>query len=95
MKIVIGNDEFILYIRKRYPDCPMDNPLLGKEIWRGLQVLDPEAQIEERDAPCYWGDTGGFVAEDKLPKTAAQFLFNREILPKLYSYLDRLGSGEK
>jgi hypothetical protein len=90
MNIVMGDDEFILYIRKQYPNCTKTNDILGREIWRKLKTLDPNADIKERDADCYWGDSGSSVAMDKLPKTAAQFSFNRACLPELYNFLDEL-----
>ena len=32
-KIRMGNDEFILYIRKQNVNCKTSNPVLGKKIW--------------------------------------------------------------
>ncbi len=91
MNIVMGDDEFILYIRKQYPNCKIGNDSLGREIWRKLQTLDPNAIIKAPDTACYWGNSGSFVALDKLPKTAAQFSFDRACLPQLYDFLDQLG----
>lgn len=91
MNIVMGDDEFILYIRKQHPTCTKGNDSLGREIWRKLQTLDLNAQIKERNVDCYWGNTGPFIAIDKLPKTATQFSFDRAYLPQLYDYLDQLG----
>jgi hypothetical protein len=90
MNIVMGDDEFILYIRKQYPNCIKTNDILGREIWRKIQQLDPNADLE-KDVPCYWGSNGSFIAIDKLPKTAAQFTFNRTCLPQLYDFLNQLG----
>lgn len=91
MNIVMGNDEFILYIRKQYPNCKKTNDVLGQEIHLKLKKLDPHVKIKEHDAACYWGNSGPFVAMDKLPKTAAQFSFDRACLPQLYDFLDQLG----
>jgi hypothetical protein len=94
MSIVMGDDEFILYIRKQYPNCKTGNDDLGTAIWRKLQILDPNAKIKKPDAPCYWGNSGPFVAVNKLPKTAAQFSFDRACLPQIYDFLDQLGQQE-
>ena len=91
MSIERGNDEFILYIRKVYHNCLTANDTLGRLIWKQLKELDPEALIIEKDKPCFWEHIGDSVSEIRLPKTAAQFRFNRVILPRLYDYLDQLG----
>lgn len=93
MPITMGNDEFILYIRKQHPSCTVANPTLGHLIWVWLQQADPNAQLIGR-APTYWGATGAFVSATKLPETATQFRFDRAVLPDLYTYLDTLGTGE-
>jgi len=93
MNIVMGNDEFILYVRKQYPDCTTTNDVLGKAIWGQLQALDDNAYITEHDVACYWGNTGAALAADKLPQTATQFSFDRTVLPQLYDYLDYLGEA--
>lgn len=93
--IVMGNDEFILYIRKRYPGCKVPNEVLGRKIWVWIRNNDPEATQTKEDDPCYWRETGAFIAEDKLPKTATQFSFRIDILPELFGYLDKLGKGRK
>ena len=91
MSIRQGNDEFILYIRKRYPACSSSNNKLGQRIWTWINTNDLTAEkVEEREL-CYWGNTGTFIAEDRLPKTAAQFVFDPAILPRLYAFLDELG----
>ncbi len=91
MSIQMGNDEFILYIRKIYNNCLISNDVLGRLIWKRIKRLDPEALIIERDRPCFWEHIGNSVSEVRLPKTAAQFRFNRRILSRLYDYLDQLG----
>ena len=83
MFIEMGNDEFILYIRKVYNNCLTPNPTLGRLIWNRLKELDPEAVIIEKNKPCFWEHIGDSVSEIRLPKTAAQFRFNREILNDL------------
>jgi hypothetical protein len=93
MAITMGNDEFILYIRKRYPDCTTANHMLGKSIWQWLEGTNANAELVKEDAPCRWGGVGDFVSEVGLPKTAAQFRFDEAILPRLYRYLDDLGTS--
>jgi hypothetical protein len=89
--IEMGNDEFILYIRKTYPECKGTNEVLGRKIWEWIRDTDPNATQTKEDAPCLWRHTGAFIAEDKLPKTATQFSFRIDILPALFGYLDELG----
>jgi len=93
VNIVMGNDEFILYVRKQYPDCTTTNDVLGRSIWDKLLALDSNARIVERDVTCYWGHAASGVAADKLPQTATQFSFDRAVLPQLYDYLDYLGEA--
>ncbi len=35
--IQMGNDEFILYIRKNHQKCATNNALLGKRIWEWIE----------------------------------------------------------
>lgn len=91
--MIMGNDEFILYIRKLYPACSLSTSELGRRIYQEIVQIDPNAHIVENDAPCYWGNSGDFVAENRLPKTAAQILFDPSILPRLFNFLDSLGSS--
>jgi hypothetical protein len=88
-KIKMGNDEFILYIRKT-SDCKTSTKLLGKQIWIWLNKKGAKKLYKGRPQPCYWGDTGDGIGEEKLPKDATQFEFNKSILPELYIYLDEL-----
>jgi len=94
MSIIMGNDEFILYSRKQYPDCTISNDALGRSIWRWLRAAEPQARKLTEDEPCYWGNSGTFIADTRLPKTATQFSFDSNVLPRLYAFLDRLGQGE-
>ncbi len=91
--IEMGNDEFILYIRKRYPDCKKRNDVLGENIWKWIIKEDKTARQILVDKPCLWGDSAAHIGEYKLPKTAAQFQFDRKLLPSLYNHLDELGQG--
>lgn len=92
--IQMGSDEFILYIRKNFPENRTPNNQLGKRIWEWLQEqISARAEKRTEDAPCLWGDSGPFISPTSLPKTAAQFRFSRSILPALYAFLDNLGGG--
>ena len=96
-RIQMGNDEFILYIRKNYPNCATSNDRLGRLIWEWIQGCDPTAEKVGggESVPCFWGATAANIDETKLPKTATQFRFERELLRKLYDHLDALGSGRE
>ena len=90
--IQMGNDEFILYIRKNYPSCSLTNDQLGKQIWRWLRDNGKAQKVREAPQDSYWGEEGDFVSALRLPSSATQFLFNPETLPQLYAHLDTLGS---
>lgn len=93
-KITMGNDEFILYIRKSHTNCTTSNDRLGRLIWEWIEEHDAIAkQLNDgKSMPCSWTDTGAHIGETKLPKTATQFEFQRNLLPELYDHLDALGS---
>jgi|ERR1700679_2296547 transcriptional regulator with XRE-family HTH domain len=92
--ISMGNDEFILYIRKNYPNCTTTNDQLGKRIWVWIKDRDESAgkANKEEAVPCFWGDSAANIGETKLPQKATQFYFERSLLPSLYDLLDALGS---
>ncbi|KAA6316328.1 hypothetical protein EZS27_033346 [termite gut metagenome] len=92
--IKMGNDEFILYIRKNYPKYKTINAMLGRDIWVWIRNNDPNAtQLNNGvPVPTMW-DGGGAVGADKLPQNATQFQFDRTLLVPLYNYLDALGTG--
>lgn len=92
----MGNDEFILYIRKQYSNCQINTKDLGRFIWEWILEHDLNARQVEEDMPCLWETKTGAknINEKKLPKTATQFEFKRSLLPELYGYLDELGSKE-
>ena len=95
-RIKMGNDEFILYIRKNYQDCTTSNVQLAKSIWGWIEknAAPAEQLYGGKSVPCYWGVSAANIDDTKLPKTATQFEFEREKLPKLYDYLDSLGTGQ-
>ena len=92
--IQMGNDEFILYIRKNYPNCATSNVDLGKRIWAWIKERDAAAAKvgKEEAVACIWGDTAANIGETKLPIWATQFRFERTLLPSLYEHLDALGT---
>ncbi len=92
--IRMGNDEFILYIRKNYPRCGKTNDHLGRSIWKWLEANDAASSRvgSGNPVPCAWGETASHTGETGLPLTATQFQFRRSLLPMLYDYLDELGS---
>lgn len=96
-KIKMGDDEFILYIRKNYPNCTMLNNTLGSLISKWFKDRSVFVEDRNRDILCHWNtrDDGGNKLDKVdgllLPETATQFEFDRGLLPQLYSYLDQLG----
>lgn len=93
MSIRMGNDEFILHIRKINPNCEIPNDQLGKSIWQWLRDNDTTAEIVERDQPCRWGNSPEITSETSLPKTATQFNFSIETLPRLYEFVQGLATS--
>lgn len=87
--IQMGDDEFILYIRKN-SNCKTHTNVLGREIskWFKAKGILPI----KRDVDCYWEKIGAKIDEEYLPKTAAQFEFDRALLSDLYNELDRIAS---
>ena len=91
--IQMGNDEFILYIRKNHPDCATSNDALGKRIWKWTKESAATAEeVSNGAVPCIWGKTAAYLGETKLPQSATQFQFERSLLPSLYDLLDSLGT---
>lgn len=92
-KITMGNDEFILYIRKQHINCQINTKELGRLIWEWIIENDSNAKQVQEDMHCLWETKDGAlnINKNKLPKTATQFKFNRNLLPELYDYLDKLG----
>ncbi len=88
-KIKMGNDEFILYIRKWHPECKTITSQLGKSIWLWLDA-NGATKCQPKSKHSYW-DKSDKVNKDMLPADATQFEFDRNLLPKLYDYLDSLG----
>ena len=85
----MGNDEFILYIRKWHPRCNTPTPQLGKSIWIWLRDRGA-VKLKEQPQHTYWVKAQK-VEIEMLPEHATQFEFDRSLLPDLFNYLDFLG----
>ncbi|MDD4575162.1 MAG: hypothetical protein PHI36_01920 [Bacteroidales bacterium] len=88
-KITMGNDEFILYIRKWHPNCKTSTQVLGKSIWIWLKEKKA-TKLKEQPQHAYWVKAEK-VEIEMLPEHATQFEFERSLLPELYKFLDELG----
>lgn len=90
LSIQMGNDEFILYIRKRKHNAHGGRSTadLGRKIWLWLKAKGA-SKIASSQA-CHWGNLGPFINPCDLPKTATQFEFDKGLLPQLYTFLDTL-----
>ncbi len=88
--IIMGDDEFILHVRKNGFGHNKMNPELGRKIWDWIREHDTGANIIQRDQGCRWGDVGSFISGTNLPKTATQFELDETILPELYRFLGTL-----
>ena len=86
--IKMGNDEFILYLRKKTIPCKIKNDRLGRLIWEWLRDRGAVKTVE--DQLCYWGDSTPNTNDSGLPKSATQFEFDRCHLIELYDFLDKL-----
>ncbi|MEI7422006.1 MAG: hypothetical protein WCK18_07920 [Prolixibacteraceae bacterium] len=54
-KIQMGNDEFILYIRKT-SKCSYTNDTLGRLIFEWLETRGAIKLYNEKAQPCMWGN---------------------------------------
>lgn len=88
-RIRMGNDEFILYVRKWHPECPKGNAVIAREATQWLLRQVPPAQLIEADKPAIWGDLHDVP---RLPATSAQFEFDRSLLPAVFTQLDHIGA---
>lgn len=88
-KIEMGNDIFILYVRKQNRAIDLKNDRLGRMIWEWIRDNANGIQIVKSE-DCKWGQGANNVQPDELPYTATQFEFDRDKLPALFDYLDSL-----
>lgn len=90
-RIKMGNDEFILHIRKHY-NCDIANPQLGRRIWEWLRD-NADGEKAKGQPPAMWGDGIPAVGPTRLPGSATQFEFRLDALPELFRFLRQLGTG--
>jgi transcriptional regulator with XRE-family HTH domain len=90
--IQMGNDEFILHIRKNYT-CSLKNPELGRRIWEWLRDNAEGKQIGGQKT-AHWGEGIEAVSATNLPGSATQFEFRLDALPALFRFLGQLGQNE-
>lgn len=102
--IIMGNDDFILYIRKKqkreadkvyksienYYINNKRNNVLGKEIWGFIETEKLGVKCGETNTPCVWNPEDCNDDGYFLPKTAAQFEIECDALPKIFKKLDEL-----
>ncbi|CAK8725654.1 hypothetical protein GMJAKD_16995 [Candidatus Electrothrix aarhusensis] len=69
----------------------ISNDQLGKKIWKWLR--DHGAEKVAENQVCEWGDSSNITSETTLPKTAAQFQINHDLLPDLYKKLEEIANG--
>lgn len=91
-RIVMGNDELILHIRKHY-DCRYQNPYLGRRIWEWLDAHADGRQLDGRH-PAPWGKDGPAVSATGLPRDGVHFDFRLAALPELYRFLGQLATSD-
>lgn len=92
MKIKIGADELILWLRKNNiaNDLPNDEIHgLGVKIRRVIEDLD--GQLVAESEPCFWANADGDknIGQFALPKTAAQYEIDVERMQQLYEQLKK------
>ncbi len=90
-RITMGNDEFILHLRKHYSSS-MKNPQIGKRVWQWLRD-NADGQKLDGEPTCIWGRDPAAVGETRLPVSATQFSFRTDALPDLYRFLGHLGTS--
>ncbi|MBE9488113.1 MAG: hypothetical protein IMY73_02915 [Bacteroidetes bacterium] len=92
MKIKIGADELILWLRKNNiaKETPNDEINgLGIKIFKIIENLNG-AKIESSQ-PCVWSTKDNSITEKyNLPKTSAQYEIETNKLPELYEKLSNL-----
>lgn len=65
----MGNDEFILYIRKQNKKCNLTNNQLGRKSWEWLRDYANGKEVT-KDMICLWGKDANNVGPYQLPSTA-------------------------
>ncbi|MGD0710901.1 MAG: hypothetical protein ABR968_06930 [Bacteroidales bacterium] len=91
MKIIIGSDEMILWLRKNGKALSISNIVIGKKIRTILKtkfVIDPI----EYDKQSHWANKTGDknIDKTKLPKTSAQYEIDIKDIESLYKELNKI-----
>lgn len=93
-KIRLGNDDFILFIRKNQKNrgkaSETKNNHLGRRIWKFIEEKNLGTKVSEESIPCKWDPKGCDDEGLGLPKRATQFDIDICMLPKLYDFLREL-----
>ena len=87
MKINIGADELILWLRKNQKAIGVENAVLGRRIIDLITKLGG-LPIKENHLS-YWANDLSDVAmaQLKIPKTSEQYEIDTALLPKIYEAL--------
>jgi hypothetical protein len=87
MKINIGADELILWLRKNKKAGGVENFVLGRRISDLISRLGGNPNIDNH--PSIWANDLSDVTMGKLgiPKTSEQYQIDTDILPKIYEEL--------
>ncbi|MEI8203657.1 MAG: hypothetical protein WCH34_11625 [Bacteroidota bacterium] len=86
--IKMGNKEIILYMRQAGNGFNTNNAYLGKLIWDWLCERGAN-KVGER-VPCNYNLDEETKIALRLPKNAAVFEFDDNLLPALYKYLSTI-----
>jgi len=88
MKITIGADELILWLRKNKKTVGIENLLLGRRIAELVKKLGGE--FAQENQPSLWSDELSDEAMTRmgLPKTAQQYMVDISTLPEVYKTLN-------
>jgi hypothetical protein len=88
MEIIIGADEFILWLRKNGKATNDINIQLGKRILNLIEALGGMKYLDNQES--FWdiGLTARNVNDLALPKTSEQYRIPIGILPDIYREID-------
>jgi hypothetical protein len=91
MKMKIGADELILWLRKNNYANNKTTIRLGLDILNLIKGLGGEIIEIERDTPCYWdcNENSKNIGELKLPQTASQYFIDSKKLGELYDAMSK------
>lgn len=87
MKIPIGADELILWLRKNKKAENETTKHLGLKILKIIESFDGELIIHDKS--CYWNTVSDSfsINENQLPKTASQYTIDSSKIGSLYTEL--------